>query len=68
MNMNENDHYRGLHIIVMSPTTGEVDFAAVFDTYKSSEDFDMFIRDTNIEKGSLVVAACKDDCISALSV
>ena len=33
---NEYQHFRGLHIVVIHPTNGEVKFAKVFDTYQES--------------------------------
>ena len=30
---NENDHSRGLHIVIMNPQTGKIESAQVFDTY-----------------------------------
>ena len=32
-----NPDQRGLHIAVIAPSTGKVELAKVFDTYKSSE-------------------------------
>ena len=45
--------------------------AKVFDTYASSQAFDAFISDSGnefLEMNYIVVAACKDDCISHLSL
>lgn len=40
----------------------------VFDTYKSSEELEKFIdRKKNLAEGSIVIAACKDECTSNLS-
>ena len=36
---NENSHYRGMHVVIINPTDGEVEFAKVFDTYENSETF-----------------------------
>jgi hypothetical protein len=38
----------------------------VFDTYQTSAALDAFI-DRGVEEGNIVVAAAKDDCITALS-
>ena len=40
---NENEHYRGLHIVVFNPYNGLVDSAQVFDTYKTSTNLENFI-------------------------
>ena len=37
---NINDHYRGLHIAVINSINGIVETAQVFDTYKSSTEFE----------------------------
>ena len=63
---NEHNHYRGLHIVVINPSNGKVEMAKVFDTYKTSNAFDNFI-DERIPHGYVVIAACKDDCVTKLS-
>ena len=63
---NENGHNRGLNIVVINPITGQVDLAISFDTHKSSDCFEAFIN-MNLAIGSIVVAACKDDCTVNLS-
>lgn len=67
MEKNENNHYRGLHIVVINPYLGQVEFAKVFDTYKTSENLELFIESGLIGKHYIVVAACKDDCATNLS-
>ena len=69
---NENNHQRGLHIAVINPMNGKVVRAKVFDTYQSSATFETFISIMdvnifNIEEGSIIVAAAKDDCVKSLS-
>ena len=66
---NENDGYRGLHIVIINPKTGYVEIAKVFDTYKSSKAFEEFITNKYIvvPEGYIVVAACADDCTKNLS-
>lgn len=64
--LNENDHHRGFHIVVLDPTDGEIIAAKVFDTYSSSEGLDWFLRD-GIPHGYIVIAACKDDGARHLS-
>ena len=69
VDVNEHDHYRGLHIVVIDPTDGSVEWATVFDTYESPEGFDGFIaKDLHLKQGSIVAAACKDDCATKLSL
>ena len=63
---NEHGHYRGLHIVIINPTNGKVEFAKAFDTYKSRVAFDVFIG-KYIPKGHIIVAACKDECYTNLS-
>ena len=64
---NESDHLRGLHIVVINPEDRKVEFAQVFDTYNNSDGFDAF---TSIQfpRGHIIVAACKDDCVTNLSM
>ena len=61
MDLNENGHYRGLHIVAIDPSTAKPLFAKVFDTYKSSEAANEFVLSNPVPKGHIVVAACKDD-------
>ena len=65
--MNENNHKRGLQLAVINPITHKIETAEVFDTYKSSKDLDDFILNSRISKGRIVVAVCKDDCVTELS-
>ena len=37
MEKNVNGHERGLHLVVLNPTNGNIELAQIFDTYKSSE-------------------------------
>lgn len=62
LQMNENGHYRGLHIMCINPSDCGVFFAEVFDTYKLSERFDKFIDSNKVPPGCIVIAACKDEC------
>lgn len=41
---NDTKDHRGLHIVVINPSTGGVELARVFDTYESSDDFDSFTK------------------------
>lgn len=47
----------------------ELEVAEVFDTYKTSEDFEKLvdISSTKFGEGSIVMAACMDDCVTSLS-
>ena len=63
---NENSHYRGLHVVIINNTNGQIELAQVFDTYKNPVAFDKLTR-RKIPKGYIVLAACKDDCVTNLS-
>ena len=63
---NTQGHDRGLHIVTINTTSCQVDSAKVFDTYKASDELDEFIS-KGIPIGRIVVAACKDDCVTSLS-
>lgn len=66
---NNHNHYRGLHIAILNPHNGHVEFAKAFDTYKNGDSFDKFIDFAlELPVGYIIVAACKDDCVTALSV
>ena len=58
MERNEHNHYRGLHVVIISPKNGQVLFAKIFDTYKSSDSFWTFLNQNQIQDGSFVIAAC----------
>ena len=64
--LNENKTFRGLHIVVFNPVSSKIESAKTFDTYKSSVEFENFIK-TPIRNGHIVAAACKDDCVTNLS-
>ena len=66
---NSSGHARGLHIVVINPKTAKIEFAKVFDTFKGSTEFDSFIANDQgkIKPGSIIAAACKDDCARNLS-
>lgn len=63
---NEHGNYRGLHMVVVNPSNGGVEWARVFDTYESADSFENHIT-YEIPEGYIVVAACKDDCAANLS-
>ena len=65
-NLNGTD--RGLHIVIVNPISGIVEWTGVFDTYKSSAAFEWFCENTEIPDGYIIIAACKDDCSNNLSL
>ena len=65
--MNENEHDRGLHLVIVNPSSFEVEHARIFDTYESSEQFYEFITH-NVPEGYIVIVACKDDCVKNLTL
>ena len=64
---NENGTRRGLHIVVIDPFTGRIAQAQTFDTYKSSETLENFIKSQNFESDFIIIAGCQDDCTKGLS-
>lgn len=67
MEKNVHGHFRGLHIVLINPKNGKVELAKIFDTYKSSDLFDNFIKNEEIPEGYIIVAACQDDFMTNLS-
>lgn len=63
---NESGHHRGLHVVVINPSSGKISQSQVFDTYESSASFDDFII-YDVFAGDIIVAACRDDCFRNLS-
>lgn len=63
---NENEKYRGLHVVIINSESGGIASAQVFDTHESSLAFEEFIK-IKIPQGFIVVAACKDECAKKLS-
>ena len=55
---NESNNQRGLHIVVVDASTGEVTNAKAYDTYKSSEVMEYFIDNLHVPDNHIVVAAC----------
>ena len=58
---------RGLYLVIFDMQEGAILQNICFDTYKSSEIFEWFIHGVVIPKGSVVIIACKDDCVTNLS-
>ena len=67
LEQNKSLNMRGLHLVIINPSNGNIEFSKVFDTYSSSTDIDHFIFNNTFPEGHIVVAACKDDCVSNLS-
>ena len=67
MQKNESEHYRGLHLVIFNPFIGVVDYSQVFDTYKTTENFDNFIK-SKIPQNFIIIAACMDECVNKLSL
>ena len=67
LEVNENNHDRGLHIVMIDVDTGKVSHAEIFDTYKSSNALDWMIKKIDGKKDFIIVAACKDECVTKLS-
>ena len=64
--LNASGHDRGVHIVVINKSNFEILAAKVFDTYKSSVGLKKFMSE-EIPVGAIVVAACKDECTTALT-
>ena len=64
--VNGSVDYRGLHVVVINPSDGHIISSLVFDTYISSNKLETFIA-TEVLDGSIIVAACKDECSKNLS-
>ena len=66
---NENNNYRGLHIVIIDPSRGNILSAKAFDTYKSQKSSSAIAEfiNTAIPEGHIVVAACKDECSKKMS-
>lgn len=54
-------------MVLIDPFKASIVHSEVFDTYISSENFNKFIL-REIPNGFIVVAACKDDCMTGLSI
>ena len=63
---NENANERGLHIALINPYNGYLKSCYIFDTFGSSDEFEEFI-DNYVPTGFIVLAACKDDCVTSMS-
>lgn len=51
MEANENGDYRGLHIVLVDASTGQVSKAKVFDTHESSQALDLFLDSKYVTGG-----------------
>ena len=54
-------------MVVINPNDGNIVIAKTFDTYKTSANIDAFVK-VSIPPGYIVAAACKDDCVTKLSL
>ena len=66
MDRNESGHDRGLHLVIINPLNGAVELSQVFDTYKGDHKLPS-VSTRYIPPGYIIVAACKDDCVTQLS-
>ena len=66
---NESGHDRGLHVVIINNSNGKIEFAKVFDTFKSSSQLEQFITQDFLEipPGSIIVLACKDECTKEIT-
>ena len=64
-NIEETNDQRCLHLVVFNPFECVIAMAKVFDTYKSSQELEQYID--QIPAHSIIVAACKDECVTNLS-
>lgn len=64
--LNEAGNSRGLHIAVINPTTGAVELAQIFDTARTSEQLETWIK-KELRDGDIIAAACKEDCFRGMS-
>ena len=64
--MNENGDCIGLSIVVFHPSNGKVLVAQVFLIGSNLDLFDTFIE-RDLPDGSIVAAACNNECIMNLS-
>lgn len=63
MSKNEHNTYRGLHVVVINPSSGQVESANVYDTSNTSDEMEKFIDSSDSLPGHIVAAACMDDCV-----
>lgn len=65
---NENGHHRGVHVVIINPSNGKIELAKAYDTYETPHEFENLVFSKRYPAGHIVVAACKDDCISKMSL
>ena len=66
--MGNEQELRGLHVAIINPSDGKVEYIAVFDTYKSPDSLDSFINcDASFYTERIIAVACKDECSKHLS-
>lgn len=54
---NEHNHFRGLHVVVIDPTSGNIISGEAFDTHKTIIEFENFVL-TKIPEGHIIAVAC----------
>ena len=64
---NTTGNYRGMHIVMINPDNCKVVFAEVFDTYKSSKEFEWWKNDVDVPDGTIIAGACSDDCVKCMT-
>ena len=58
---------RGLHVVVVNRDNGDLECSQIFDTYKSSDEFEEFMIPHEIPTGNIIIAASKDDCTNSMT-
>lgn len=60
----------GLHIVVINKVNGDILCKKVFDVKISFEELDNFIKNIGmkLQDGSIIVAACKNECTNKMSM
>ena len=55
-----------MHIVLINPSNGKIEFAQIFDTHMNKDSMDVFME-KRLPLGFIVIAACKDECSTRLS-
>ena len=53
-------------MVVLNQDDGKVESTKCFDTFKSSEEIDAFVKQ-GVPEGRIILAACQDECTKNLS-
>ena len=63
------EYSRGFHMVIIDPYNGGIQLNKVFDTYKSSKEFERWIDMQDGEyEGSIIAVTCKGECTGGLYV